>query len=259
MIFRKVHPVSVSRESWLEPLQAHRGSAQNPEFENTLEAFRHAKKSGFRMIEMDVRLTLDKVPIVFHDHDLKRMASKDTFVRDCTFAEIQKELPQVSSLEDVLLSTDIPEKINLEIKYETTWPVEACLEISKVIEKTQTQDRLMFSSFHPLALSMMSVFLPDIPRGLLVTDEDHEKNKWYLKKRLFQGLAQVHFLNLDYQMVPVDSVKIWKESHVPLILWTVNDLDLIRAYLQAGAVSIITDLIPADIGQLVMDAVHLSR
>ncbi len=259
MIFRKIHSLPAERENWVEALQAHRGAASSGQVENTLSAFQNAKKSGFKMIEMDVRLTLDKVPLVFHDHDLRRFADKENFVSDCTLEEIQRYLPNVSTLEQVLLSPDIPEKINLEIKYEQTWPAETCLEIAKIIEKHQVQHRLMFSSFHPLALSMMSVFLPEVPRGLLVTDEDHEKNKWYLKKRLLQGLAHVHFLNLDYQMVPVDSVKVWKERQVPLILWTVNDLDLIQAYLQAGAVSIITDLIPADISQLVMDAVHLSR
>ena len=69
---------------------AHRGFHDNrgecPE--NSLPAFERAIQMGYG-IELDVQLTKDGVPVVFHDWDLKRAAGVDRKIRDCTFEELQ--------------------------------------------------------------------------------------------------------------------------------------------------------------------------
>ena len=53
----------------------HRGaSAVAPE--NTLVAFREAIAAGSDGIEFDVRLTRDGVPVIIHDDNLRRTASR---------------------------------------------------------------------------------------------------------------------------------------------------------------------------------------
>jgi glycerophosphoryl diester phosphodiesterase len=62
-------------------LVAHRGSsAQLPE--NTMPAFRQAVRDGADMIEFDVRLSADGVPVVIHDRRLNRTARRPGRVRD---------------------------------------------------------------------------------------------------------------------------------------------------------------------------------
>jgi glycerophosphoryl diester phosphodiesterase len=71
----------------LPQLIAHRGNAA--EFpENTLQAFESAIELGVRNIEFDVQLTSDKVPVVFHDTDLQRVADRDGCVHDLSWAEL---------------------------------------------------------------------------------------------------------------------------------------------------------------------------
>ena len=69
---------------------AHRGFHDNrgecPE--TSLPAFERAILMGIG-IELDVQLTNDGVPVVFHDWDLKRAAGVDRKIRDCTFEELQ--------------------------------------------------------------------------------------------------------------------------------------------------------------------------
>lgn len=51
---------------------AHRGASERYP-ENTIVAYKAAVDAGARFVELDVQLTSDRVPIVHHDVDLKRM------------------------------------------------------------------------------------------------------------------------------------------------------------------------------------------
>ncbi|MCL1692533.1 MAG: glycerophosphodiester phosphodiesterase, partial [Actinomycetia bacterium] len=68
---------------------AHRGSRILwPE--NTMHAFAGAVEDlGYHYLEIDVRLTSDHVPVVFHDAKLDRITSGKGKVADHTLAEIQ--------------------------------------------------------------------------------------------------------------------------------------------------------------------------
>jgi glycerophosphoryl diester phosphodiesterase len=69
-------------------LIAHRG---NSEYfpENTLPAFQ-AVPEGF-WVETDVMLTKDRVPILFHDDDLKRLTGEDLKIADLTYEELMQK------------------------------------------------------------------------------------------------------------------------------------------------------------------------
>jgi glycerophosphoryl diester phosphodiesterase len=71
----------------LPEIIAHRGNAADfPE--NTLQALESAVMLGLRHIEFDVQLTADKVPVVFHDDDLARVADRPGNIHDLTWAEL---------------------------------------------------------------------------------------------------------------------------------------------------------------------------
>ena len=52
----------------------HRGGAEEAT-ENTLEAFQHSADMGFIFMETDIQGTKDGEVVIFHDHDLSRMAN----------------------------------------------------------------------------------------------------------------------------------------------------------------------------------------
>ena len=53
---------------------AHRGVTRNDQ-ENTIPAFHKAFSEGADGLEIDVRLSKDKKPIIFHDEDTSRPVS----------------------------------------------------------------------------------------------------------------------------------------------------------------------------------------
>lgn len=67
----------------------HRGGAPHIGPENTLLAFRRSVEFGSRLLELDVRLTRDRQPILMHDCNTMRTTGHDANVWDLTLAEIQ--------------------------------------------------------------------------------------------------------------------------------------------------------------------------
>ena len=67
---------------------AHRGYSDLAP-ENTLPSFDLAIKKGFNIFELDIQLTKDKVPIVFHDYDLNRICGLNLKINEIEFNSIE--------------------------------------------------------------------------------------------------------------------------------------------------------------------------
>jgi len=72
----------------------HRGGAEEAT-ENTLEAFQFSSDMGFTFMETDIQGTKDGEVVVFHDHDLGRMAGINKKIEDLSYQEV-KEIELVS-------------------------------------------------------------------------------------------------------------------------------------------------------------------
>ena len=81
---------------------AHRGVAEQAP-ENTLPAFRDAKKLGADAVVLDVRLTADKVPVVFHYFYLDGLTSLTGAICQYTW----NELHQAKLFQNGMPATDI--------------------------------------------------------------------------------------------------------------------------------------------------------
>lgn len=220
--------------------QGHRGYWKEGAQENTLASFESAAKRGLKMVEMDIRLSKDGIPVVFHDTDLKRLANLQKNVSECTALELRTSA-QVPTLEEILLSRDIPQFLNIEFKTSKALNGDLEKKAAELIQKHQAEKRILFSSFNPLALWRLSHLLPNVPRALLATKEKDSENKFYLRYLLFAPYVNIHALHLDYHYVDTAQIEKWKQRKVPVALWTVNEKEKAEAYLKAGALSIISD------------------
>lgn len=73
----------------LPQIVAHRGNAA--EFpENTLPSLRSAVDLGVRHLELDVQLSADRVPLLLHDADFRRMSGRADSVFDLDWAAIAR-------------------------------------------------------------------------------------------------------------------------------------------------------------------------
>ena len=110
-----------TRASWLTQAPfAHRGLHDATTPENSLAAFVAAQQAGFG-IELDVRLTQDGVPVVFHDNAFRRMTGHRGTVSSKTLEDLAgmrlKNSDQaIPTLQDVLHAVNGKSALLLELK-----------------------------------------------------------------------------------------------------------------------------------------------
>lgn len=221
-------------------VQCHRGYWVSGIRENTLAAFREAKAKGYEMVEMDVMLSGDLVPIVFHDDDLVRITGLPNKVKDCLAEELNQWV-SAPTLEQVLIDEDVPKLLNIELKTNSIFSGTLEKKVSEVVLKLNVSHRVMFSSFNPFSIWRLSRLLPDIPRALLSTDQVEPGNSLYLRQMWLAPFIKLHALHLDASSMTPERLRYWGTRGVPVALWTVNDGDKARAFIETGAISIITD------------------
>jgi len=68
---------------------AHRGyAAAFPE--NSLIALDAARQAGATFVEVDIQLSADQIPVLFHDRDLQRLCQQTGAIHDYTFSQLEK-------------------------------------------------------------------------------------------------------------------------------------------------------------------------
>ena len=151
-------------------LYAHRGLHDNKTDapENSMRAFEKAVDAGFG-IEMDIQLTKDNVPVVFHDFTLNRICGVDGKVRNYTYEELQqfplcRSKERIPKLEDVLKMVNGRVPLIVEFKMETA-NMSLCLLADRLFRKYK--GTYCMESFNPLALLWYQMHRKDVVRGQL--------------------------------------------------------------------------------------------
>ena len=220
----------MSHIDWIKDVPvAHRGyHDMNKEiWENTLSAFSRAIDAGFA-IECDIQLSSDSVPMVFHDHDLKRLCNMNGEVRERTAGELRMlsiggtkdKIPTLRQMLD-LVKGRVPLVIELKgiDAEQDDGFVEAVLE---VLEGYEGKVALMSFDYHLLR----ALKVAECPWPIGLTAEG-------VKPENFAAHREAMDLGLDFTSycvahLPNDFVADLREKGAPVITWTVRD-EIMRA------------------------------
>ncbi|MCS6873485.1 MAG: glycerophosphodiester phosphodiesterase family protein [Pyrinomonadaceae bacterium] len=238
---------------------AHRGfSATAPE--NSLIAFRKALEAKADGIEMDVRLTRELVPIVFHDQSLKRVASFPKPVSALSLDEIRKvnlglwfnrRFPskasneflseRIPTLEEALILLENHDvKIYLELK--ASQRVDSSTTVEKVLEviskKKIKLSQLVFKSFEEKILRVLRERLPEAKIAALFAPKLGFSRKKMLSfvKQMKVDEVSIHFLLANRKLV-----KEAKSEGLKVIVWTVNDPIWLQRAIETRIDAVITN------------------
>ena len=145
---------------------SHRGQYDNMRvMENSLTAFEKAEAGGVWGIELDVRLTRDQIPVVFHDADLQRLFGVEQRLEHLSYNDLQTRYNEIPSLEQVVRRFGGKLHLMIEIKQQPgiaeAHPIALLRKILAPLQPVQ--------DYHLMTLNPQSVPLESIaPRQALV-------------------------------------------------------------------------------------------
>lgn len=190
-------------------LYAHRGLHDNKTEapENSLRAFSRAVEAGYG-IELDVQMTKDRVPVVFHDFTLKRICHREGRVSDYTYQELQAfrlcgSDQRIPRFEDVLKLVDGRVPLIVELKIEKLLNTSVCSAGDRLLARYKGM--YCIESFHPLAVFWYRRHRKGVVRGQLSDAFLHQREKFknpfcfFLEYLLFNWLAKPDFIAYNHK------------------------------------------------------------
>lgn len=212
-------------------LFAHRGlhdnSSQAPE--NSMAAFRKAVEAGYGM-ELDVHVTKDKVPVIYHDFKLERVCGQPGKIEDYTYEELQQftlfdTQERIPTLEELLQMVDGKVPLIVEIKSEAV-NVSVCRIIDQMLR--QYQGAYCIESFNPMVLIWFRRHHNKVARGQLSSNFRKDGNYksivyFFMTHLLLNFITKPDFIAYNYKFREEPGRRICHRLyHLPTAAWTIQ-------------------------------------
>ena len=159
------------------PIFAHRGASAYA-VENTLRAFKKAKKLGADGIEIDLQLSKDSIFVVFHDLNLFRLTGVRKLVSDCDFEELSNY--KLGRRVKRLFSQDRMMSFEQVVKWANEEQIALNIELKgsilnnehvlrQMVQSVELPEKSHFSSFFEPLLKVVKETRPEIETALIIT------------------------------------------------------------------------------------------
>ena len=229
-------PLTRDQRTWLTSKGfAHRGlhNALDKLPENSLSAFEAAVEKGFG-IELDVHLSRDGIPIVFHDEELTRMTGAEGELKEYSLAELKalKLIPNgevIPTLKEALdlIAGRVPILVEVKNYGHPVGPLERA--VGEVV--SEYEGPLAIQSFNPMSLKWFYRHHPQLVRGLIAYSFPVEEvpmkatTRFLLKNLLFTPLCKPHYIAYEHQDLTRHRLRRLHRMRVrgtPVLVWTVR-------------------------------------
>lgn len=147
---------------------AHRGASAYAQ-EGSAASVKKAAELGSDMIEVDVRVTRDNIPVIAHDPDLKRLFGVNALVADLTLAEIYAQTPpdvapMLTFVEMVELCASLGLGLYLDIKEINPAALGVVVD---ALNKKGMLKYAIFGAFRPDVVAEIKYSVPDAVTSIL--------------------------------------------------------------------------------------------
>lgn len=229
---------------------AHRGaSAYAPE--NTHSSFKKAIEMSAEMIELDIVLSKDGIPVIIHDETLDRTTNGTGAPSDYTLEELKKldtgawfgdkfKGEPFPTLEELLSYTKDKIAVNIEIKHEAVTDIAEGGVVDKaleVVKKTGVENQVIFSSFDYRVMEHLEKLAPEIPKAILY---EESQSGDLIPSQLVEKY-KVDAFNCSYSKLSAAWLKDLKDHQIPFFIYTVNDEKMMKSLIEKGASGIFSD------------------
>lgn len=229
---------------------AHRGASMYAP-ENTHSAFKLAIDMEAEMIELDLLLSKDGIPVVFHEEELKRTTGFDGILGNYTLDELKKletgswfsdeyEGEPFPTLREVLEYTKGKIAVNIEIKHESVTDTAVGGIVDKalsLVREFEMEDNVIFSSFDYRVMEHLNQLEPTISKAILYEKEQSGE----LSPSQLVEKYQVDAFNCSHRQLSEEWIEELNANDIPFFIYTVNDERLMRRLIKSGARGIFSD------------------
>lgn len=235
---------------------AHRGLHDNEGEapENSMAAFRKAVEAGLG-IELDVQVTKDGVPVIFHDFNIKRVCGAEGKIVNHTYEELQaytlcQSNERVPRLSDLLRMVDGRVPLIVEIKAETA-DVSGCVAIDGLLRAYQ--GAYCIESFNPMVLWWFRRHRGNVVRGQLSSNFRKDGEYWnvlyfFMTHLLFNFLTKPDFIAYNHKFSEEPGRRICRcLFRHPAAAWTVRSERDLQALKGKYDVFIFDGFLPAGV------------
>lgn len=224
---------------------AHRGFSKiYPE--NTMMAFRKAIEAGCDGIELDVQLTLDCVPVIIHDENIKRTTGRSGLVRDFTAESLQSfdasngfdsafGINPIPTLREYFeYVKDINILTNIELK-NSLYRYDGMEEIViGMIREYGIADKIIFSSFNHYSMLSCKKLAPEIKCAFLTSC-------WQIEAGSYAKQNGIDFINPKYTFLTDINLLELMKHNIDVFAWTVDDENNMKRLIDQNVFAIITN------------------
>lgn len=203
--------------------------------ENSPSAIDRAVRAGYG-IEIDLQLSADGVPMVFHDDTLDRLTAAGGPVRDRNAQDLgdirltgsEDRIPTLAQVLD-RIGGRVPLLIELKDQSGGLGEADTTLEEATATELAGYSGDVAVMSFNPYMVATMQRLAPDLPRGL--TTCGYVPSQWpRLAPEVCATLRSIGsfeavgagFISHDWKDLGSPRVAELKAQGVPILCWTVK-------------------------------------
>jgi len=240
--------VAIMQTTWHYPRTiAHRGAGTLAP-ENTLAALRVAVARGWRMVEYDVKLSADGIPVLLHDTTLDRTTDDTGDAGRLPYASLAlldagswhsaafagEPVPSLRAVARYSLACGLASNIEIKPSPGTDQPTGTCIaRAAQTLWRNATPPLL--SSFSETALAAAQAVAPELPRALLLNAP--LPADWRERAHRLGCIA----VNLNERTVTRSTVRDVHDAGLRLVVWTVNDPAHAQQLLAWGADAVVSD------------------
>jgi len=226
----------INPEFWALPF-AHRGLHNHDRAENSLAAIEAAIDAGYA-IEIDVQPSSDGEAMVFHDYELERLTGEAGRIDERSAKQLSAvklsggggTIPTLAEALD-LIAGRVPLLIEIKDQSESFIRTDGALErrVCECVERSGSIDSCAIMSFNPFSAEHVREFLPDVARGVVSYDFQHEHDAGVAADhradlaalRWFEE-TEADFVSYGAASLPTPRTDALREAGVPVFCWTIR-------------------------------------